>query len=189
MTRALGNSLRIPIIASMPFRAGICRSINVTSGRCNRNFSIASCPLEASAINFMSDSVLTSAAIPSRRRAWSSTVRIRIGLESARMSSHLFAEKPESVGIVGFHVSNGGGNSQLNLCACFGFAPDIQSCPYLFRTFTDPGQPPVSGAPAFLQDSGVNALSIIPDTQAKLGVVVPDLGFDLTCLCVLERVS
>src|SRR5882724_458160 len=189
MIRALGNSLRMPMIASMPFRAGICRSINVTSGRCNRNFSIASCPLVASAISFMSHSALTSAAIPWRRSAWSSAVRIRIGPESVRTSSHLFAEKPDSACIGGFRVGNGGGNCELNLCACCGFAPDIQSCPYLFRTFTDPGQPPVSGAPAFLQDLRVHALSIIPDTQAKLGVAVPDLGFDLTRLCVLERVS
>src|SRR5229473_3881157 len=79
MIRALGNSLRIPIIASTPFSTGIWRSIKVTSGRCNRNCLIASCPSEASATNFMSDSPLTSAAIPWRRRAWSSTARIRIG--------------------------------------------------------------------------------------------------------------
>jgi hypothetical protein len=68
MIRALGNSLRMPMIAPIPFSAGIWRSINVTSGRCNRNFSIASRPLQASATSFMSVSALTSAAIPSRRR-------------------------------------------------------------------------------------------------------------------------
>src|SRR5262249_40906061 len=43
-------------------------------------------PLEASATNFMSSSVLTRAAIPLRRRGWSSTVRIRIRLGSMLMS-------------------------------------------------------------------------------------------------------
>src|SRR5713226_10121743 len=189
MIRALGNSLRIPIIASMPFSPGIWRSINVTSGRCNRNFSIASCPSEASATNFMSDSPLTSAAIPWRRRAWSSAVRIRIGPESARMGSRPLAEKPESAGIRGFRVSNGGGNGQLNFRARSGLAPEIQLRPYSFRAFTDAEQPPVSGALAFLHDSRVHALSIIADSHAKRAIVVPDLGFDLTRACVAESIA
>src|SRR5262249_40696605 len=46
---------------------------------------MASRPFDASATSFISDCVDTSAAIPSRRRGWSSTVRIRIGLAFALM--------------------------------------------------------------------------------------------------------
>jgi len=53
--RASGNSSRMALIASTPFMSGICRSIKVTSGRCFRNWTMASRPVEASAINFMSD--------------------------------------------------------------------------------------------------------------------------------------
>jgi hypothetical protein len=126
MIRALGNSLRMPMIALIPFSVGIWRSINVTSGRCNRSFSIASRPLQASATSFMSVSALTSAAIPSRRRAWSSTVRTRITrcprLQSritqtevcATNLSRLPAEQPDSMTITSVRVSNGGEYGQLN---------------------------------------------------------------------------
>ena len=48
MIRASGNSSRIATIASKPLISGICRSINVTSGRHSRDSAIASRPLDAS---------------------------------------------------------------------------------------------------------------------------------------------
>ena len=105
------------------------------------------------------------------------------------MGSRPLAEKPESAAINGFRVSNGSGNGELNFRARSGLAPEIQLRLYSFRAFTDAEQPPVSGALAFLQDSRVNALPIISDTQAKRAIVVPDLGFDLTGACVAESIA
>ena len=53
----------------------------------------------------------------------------------------------------------------------------------------DAQQPPVSGAPAVLQDLRVDARSVIADTQAKRAIIVPNVGFDLTCMCVAESIS
>src|SRR6266478_5444284 len=89
MIRASGNSPRIAMVASRPFISGICKSIRVTSGRCVRNCWIASRPLDAWPTKLMSDWPATSAAIPSRRRTWSSTARIRIELAPNRqLTSH-----------------------------------------------------------------------------------------------------
>src|SRR5438552_12932160 len=68
-------------------------SISVTSGRCERNFSTASLPFDASATSFMSGSAVTSVAIPSRSRGWSSTVRTRINLGSTLMASPFGARR------------------------------------------------------------------------------------------------
>jgi hypothetical protein len=54
MMRAPGNSARIALIASIPPISGICKSISVMSGRCFRNCSSASRPLEASATSSIS---------------------------------------------------------------------------------------------------------------------------------------
>jgi hypothetical protein len=47
----------------------------------------------------------------------------------------------------------------------------------------------MSGAPAFLADFRVNALSIIADPQAKQVIIVSNLGLDQMCACVLESIS
>jgi hypothetical protein len=47
----------------------------------------------------------------------------------------------------------------------------------------------MSGAPAFLKHSRINALSIIPYTQAQQAIVVTDFGFDPACPCMPECVS
>jgi hypothetical protein len=47
----------------------------------------------------------------------------------------------------------------------------------------------MSGAPSFLLDFRVNALSIIADPQAKQVIIVSNLGLDQVCTCVLERIS
>ena len=58
-------------------------------------------------------------------------------------------------------VSDGGGNSQFNFRTRSGFAPEFQLRADVFRTFTDSGKPPVSGAPALARDFRVDALAII----------------------------
>src|ERR1700692_533183 len=99
------------------------------------------------------------------------------------------AEKPEYRPITRFFGSNGDGNSQLNFRARCGFAPKIQLGADSLRTFTNPGQPKVSGASTFHQDFWVNAPSIVADPQANQAIIVSNLGLDLTCACVLERIS
>jgi hypothetical protein len=99
------------------------------------------------------------------------------------------SEQPESSAVMRFFVGNGGWNRQLNFRACSGFTPKIQLCSYSLSTFTDARQPPVSGAPTFPQHFLGYALSIIADTQAKLVMIVSNLGFDLTRMCVLEGIS
>ena len=89
---------------------------------------------------------------------------------------------------MGFHISNRGGNRQLNFSAGSRFAPETQLRPDVLRAFAEPGQPPVSGAPSLLQDFRVNTFSIVAYTQAKLMIIVPDFGFDPACLCMLKRV-
>jgi hypothetical protein len=54
----------IAIIASRPLISGICRSINVTSGRNFGNCWIASRPLEHAPASVTSDSAAMSAAMP-----------------------------------------------------------------------------------------------------------------------------
>src|SRR5262245_52393921 len=187
MTRALGNSLWICRRVSIPFRPGSWMSIRVTSGRCARNFSMASSPLEASATSFMSFSVLTSAAIPLRRSGWSSTVRIRIRLGSMLMIFQSF-EEPESGAPRPPSVGYRRGDAELNLRSHSRFRPHIQLRADLLCSLSNPRQTPVSGDPAFLQQVGVHAFSIVPHAQPKLVFCVQELSFDPARLCVSEGV-
>src|SRR5215469_12487922 len=188
MIRASGNSPWIWLIASMPFRSGIWRSIKVTSGRCERYFSTASRPLDASATSFISASPLISAAMPSRSRGWSSTVSTRISLGMVVIAPR-FAEHPQSKALLRCFVSNRSGNSQLDFRARSGFAPKTQLCANSLGAFMDAPEPPVSGAPAFLQDCRLNASSIIAYAQAKQVMIVMYLGFNLIGMSMLESIA
>src|SRR5215467_8444683 len=95
--------------------------------------------------------------MPSRRRGWSSTVRTRISLGLALISLRL-SEQAEPGTILGFFISDIGGNGQLNLRAGPNFAPKIQLRSDLLRPFTDPRQSPVPRTPALLQNFRVNPL-------------------------------
>ena len=57
------------MMASIPFISGICKSIKVTSGRCARNASMASRPVDASATSSMSDSAPINLRMPLRNKA------------------------------------------------------------------------------------------------------------------------
>src|SRR5262249_42618301 len=163
-------------------------SIMVTSGRCDRNISIASDPLDASAISFMSGSALTSAAIPLRRRGWSSTVSIRITLGSLLMASCL-TEYFKAVAVTWCFVSNGSRNGQLNFSAGARFAPNIQLRSDLLRSFPHTGKAPVPGCAAFGQDCRSDAFAIIADAQTKFVNIVSNLSFDLLRLRMAEGIS
>src|SRR6266568_794857 len=189
MIRALGKSLRIVMMHSIPLISGICRSMSVTSGRCFLNSAIASCPLDASATNFMSGSALSSAAIPLRSRAWSSTVRIRISLTSLAMRPRLFAEGSEWTGFGGLCVSHRCRHGHLNLRASPRLAPKIQLSARQCCAFADSGQAPMSGPRAFVEYLWVNSDPVIAEPEAELLRVVPNLHFNLFSARMAESVS
>src|SRR5580704_13504020 len=91
--------------------------------------------------------------------------------------------------VMRYFVSDGGGNSQFNFRTRSGFAPEFQLRAEVFRTFTDSGKPPVSGASALARDFRVDALAIIADEQAKQTVFVPYLGLDIARVCVQKGIS
>ena len=61
-------------------------------------------------------------------------------------------------------VSLGSRHTQLNFSPRASLTPEIQTRPDLLRTFPDSRQPPVSGAPALLQNFRVDAFPVIADT-------------------------
>src|SRR5580704_7548817 len=189
MTRAFGNSLRIAIMHSMPLISGICRSISVTSGRCSLNCTIASAPLDASPTIFMSGSASRSAAMPLRRSAWSSTVRIRMTPGSVAMRTGRFAEPPECANFSSLGVGDGGGDGNLDFGARSRFAPEVQFRANHFRAFPDSGQAPMSRMRPFTEYLGVDADSVIANPQAEHPIIVPNLRFDLCGARMMEGVS
>src|SRR5215469_8687177 len=86
-------------------------------------------------------------------------------------------------------VGYGGGDGQFNFCARSGLAPIIQPCSDSPGTFSDPRQPPVSGATTFFQHSRVYTSSIIAYTQAKQVIIIANLSLDVTRVCVPKRIS
>ena len=62
--RAVGHSLRIAVIASIPLAFGMRRSMSVMSGRWTRNSAIASSPSVASATTVMSGCAIIAPEIP-----------------------------------------------------------------------------------------------------------------------------
>src|ERR1700761_3808346 len=163
-------------------------SISVMSGRRVRNFSMASSPLDASATSFISSSAFTRAAIPLRRRGWSSTVRIRIRLgvliviSSPMETSEAGARQGRLIGCLSR-------NSHLNFGSGSHLTPDIQFCTYLLCSLSSAWKTPVSRASAFLQDLRIHTFSIVSHTQAELVLIVQNLNLDPARLCVPECIS
>src|SRR5271166_652287 len=86
-------------------------------------------------------------------------------------------------------VGDQGRDGQPHLRARSPFAPEIQSGSDSFRPFANSRQPPVAVTPTCLKDFRVDALSVIADMDAKQAALVPNLSFDLTCLCVPESIE
>ena len=70
---------------------------------------------------------------------------------------------------------------------CSDLAPNIESRADLLGALAHAWQTPVSIA-SRVQELRVDALSIIPDAQPKKAFAIRDVGFDLACLCVAERI-
>src|ERR1017187_6236245 len=86
-------------------------------------------------------------------------------------------------------VSDGGRNGQLRFRAGARFAPQCQPRSDSFGPLPDPGQPPMTGARAFLQNCRVDTLSIITDPQTKQIRVVVECNFNPACASMPESVS
>ena len=74
-------------------------------------------------------------------------------------------------------VSDGSRDGQLHFRASSTLAPQYQPRSDSFGPLPDPGQPPMTGAGAFLQNCCVNALSIITDPQTEQISVVARVRF------------
>ena len=86
-------------------------------------------------------------------------------------------------------VSDGGGDGQLHFRAGPTFAPQCQPRSDPFGPLPNPGQPPMTGARAFLQNLLVNPLSIVTDPQTEQVRVVLNRSFDPVRVSMLESVS
>src|SRR5271167_4968942 len=145
----------------------------------------------------------TKSEIPWRMRGWSSTARIRIDLGSALMTStlslaHRSVSHPSLSGKLlsqprtaasSRGVSSGGRNTQFNLCTGIALTPDRHLPPHKFGAFAHAVQAIVSFAPFSSKNLRINTLSIIPDTESELLLVIPDFDFYPPRLCVPEGVA
>jgi len=86
-------------------------------------------------------------------------------------------------------VSDGGGDAQLHLRAGSQFAPEIHVPANAFGALAHPRQAPVSGEPFVTNHARVNAASIIPDSDPKLPVAIPDFHFDTPRPCVAKCIA
>src|SRR5262249_39937793 len=89
----------------------------------------------------------------------------------------------------GLSVCNGSRDSQLDLCSGIVLTPHGQLAPNQLGAFMHPGQTVVSGARASLKNFCVNALSVVPDVQPKLPLVVSDFHFDPARVCMPEGIA
>src|SRR5579864_2405479 len=149
---------------------------------------MASFPFAASATNFKSGSALTNATSPFRRMGWSSTVRIRIRLETLCTTLHLSNQFGWIAVTVAF-VSDGVRNEQLNFGAVSRLAPQVQMRPNPVGTFTGASQSPMANFSTLFQHLRFDTLAIVANSQAKHGTTVPNLGLDSTCVRVLISIS
>src|SRR5579862_6201937 len=99
----------------------------------------------------------------------------------------LLAEEPPTGAAQLFTVSNRAWNSQIDLRAGAGAAPDIERSPNLSSAFTHPRQTVVPGAARF-QDLRRDAASVIPDSQPQQPFVIGNFHFDVLCPGVDESI-
>src|SRR5579871_908161 len=86
-------------------------------------------------------------------------------------------------------VSDSGRNRQLRFRARARFAPEFQLRSDSFRALADARQSPVPQPRACLDDTAVDALSIIANPQPEELAVKGDFGLDAACLRVAEGVA
>src|SRR5580658_11223393 len=113
-----------------------------------------------------------SLAMPSRSRAWSSTVRTRITI-----SSCLPPEQLQTRPSWGFAISHRGWNAQIDLRAFPSAAPDVQLAARLSGALMHSGEAVVAGA-AGLQDVGRDTVPVIPNAHPEKPLTIGNFGFD-----------
>src|SRR4030095_13880264 len=111
-----------------------------------------------------------------------------IVLLSAFMDPQLSPEERKGT-TVGGPVGGRGRYGQHRLGAGTRFAPEFQFAAQLIRAFPYARQPEMSGAPAGLEDFGINSFSVVADVHAELAAVIADLHLDPARLSVAERVA
>jgi len=86
-------------------------------------------------------------------------------------------------------ICDDGRHRQLHLGTHAHLAPNSQPSADLPSTFLDSWQSPVSCSSTRFENLGVDAPAIIPNPQAEQAIIVSNFSFNLTGVCVLERVS
>ena len=90
-------------------------------------------------------------------------------------------------------VDDGSGDGQFDFGAGIEFAPDIEMAADLFGAFAHSGQTPVADAFAVIEHMGIDAGTIIADTNAQKFFTVSNFGFDIfglgVSISVAERLA
>src|SRR5215470_8103375 len=105
------------------------------------------------------------------------------------VSSSSFFPKHGPVGGVRFSVSNRARNGQFGFSTGIEFTPDRQLRPDKFGALVHARQTVVSDAPAFTKNLRINPLSVVPDPQSKLSLLIANFHLDPSRLCVLECIT
>src|SRR5277367_3522054 len=149
---------------------------------------MASFPFDASATSFKSGSEFTNAAMPFRKRGWSSTVRIRI---RSRVLCTIFylTKQFRPVAFTRGLVSNACGNGQLNLRSGSGLAPEIEFSSNSISAFTHSLQSPMPCDSAILQYFRIDTFAIVANPKPQHLVIVSDLRFNPGSTGVAIRIS
>src|SRR5215471_5588177 len=130
------------------------------------------------------------AAIPSRKKAWSSTDRMRIKSGLAVMGFRdSLSQKPKSGSHRRVTISDRGGDAQLNLRAESRLRPDFHSSTQRLGPLAHAWQTPVAGSPALIENGWIDTRSVITDAQKKLRIPVGELRVYLAGLSVVECVA
>src|SRR5260221_6695287 len=170
------------IVASMPLQSGSLRSISVTSGWCSRSRCNASAPLAASATSSMSGWFLMTAAIPSRKSGWSSTLKMRIIRLSLSSTCVQLPLMPLSNSAGGPDLtlleSNPARHAQLDLGSQCDSAQNAKPGADSFGPLAHSAETPVS-IPSPLQFLRIDPAPVVAHRDAQLAAPIFDLRLDI----------
>src|SRR5260221_1973476 len=170
------------IVASMPLQSGSLRSISVTSGWCSRNRCNASAPLAASATSSMSGWFLMTAAIPSRKSGWSSTLKMRIIRLSLSSTCVQLPLMPLSNSAGGPDLtlleSNPARHAQLDLGSQCDSAQNAKPGADSFGPLAHSAETPVS-IPSPLQFLRIDPAPVVAHRDAQLAAPIFDIRLDI----------
>src|SRR5262249_61842597 len=121
---------------------------------------------------------------------WSSTARIRIGLEPVLTASlSPFSKEQRSARSWRLCIGSRCRDGQLGLGSRIEFAPHRQLSANQLGALLHAWETIVSHATTGLENLRVNALPVVPDAHSKLPLVIADFHLDAPRLCVPEGVA